>query len=180
MEQAAGFLRIPNAENILDNTVVHPESYKAVEKFPKKQKIVEINDSANANMLPMNLDEMAEQLQLGQETLKDIIADLLKPGRDLRDEFEAPVLRQDVLDISDLEIGQKLEGTVRNVVDFGAFVVIVLHDDGLVHISQMSNSFVKHPSQVVSVGDVVTVWVSKIDKERGKINLSLVDLRELN
>ena len=94
--------------------------------------------------------------------------------------FEAPVLRQDVLDISDLEIGQKLEGTVRNVVDFGAFVDIGLHDDGLIHISQMSKSFVKHPSQVVSVGDVVTVWVSKIAKERGKINLSLVDLRELN
>lgn len=179
-EQAAGFLRIPNAENILDNTGVHPESYKAVEKLLGLLDIVELDDSAKAKLLAINLEEMAEQLQLGQETLKDIIADLLKPGRDLRDEFEAPVLRQDVLDISDLEIGQKLEGTVRNVVDFGAFVDIGLHDDGLVHISQMSNSFVKHPSQVVSVGDVVTVWVSKIDKERGKINLSLVDLRELN
>lgn len=179
-EQAAGFLRIPNAENILDNTGVHPESYKAVEKLLGLLDIVELDDSAKAKLLAINLEEMAEQLQLGQETLKDIIADLLKPGRDLRDEFEAPVLRQDVLDISDLEIGQKLEGTVRNVVDFGAFVDIGLHDDGLVHISQMSNTFVKHPSQVVSVGDVVTVWVSKIDKERGKINLSLVDLRELN
>ena len=179
-EQAAGFLRIPNAENILDNTGVHPESYKAVEKLLGLLDIVELDDSAKAKLLAINLEEMAEQLQLGQETLKDIIADLLKPGRDLRDEFEAPVLRQDVLDISDLEIGQKLEGTVRNVVDFGAFVAIGLHDDGLVHISQMSNSFVKHPSQVVSVGDVVTVWVSKIGKGRGKINLSLVDLRGLN
>jgi len=179
-EQAAGFLRIPSAENILDNTGVHPESYKAVEHLLKELAITDLDDSAKVKLQAVSIKEMAEKINIGQETLKDIIADLLKPGRDLRDDFEAPVLRQDVLDISDLEIGQKLEGTVRNVVDFGAFVDIGLHDDGLIHISQMSKSFVKHPSQVVSVGDVVTVWVSKIDKERGKINLSLVDLRELN
>ncbi|WP_270331930.1 Tex family protein [Streptococcus infantarius] len=179
-EQSAGFLRIPGAKNILDNTGVHPESYKAVERLLKELDITDLDDSANAKLQAVSVKDMAETIGLGQETLKDIIADLLKPGRDLRDDFEAPVLRQDVLDISDLEIGQKLEGTVRNVVDFGAFVDIGLHDDGLIHISQMSKSFVKHPSQVVSVGDVVTVWVSKIDKERGKINLSLVDLRELN
>ncbi|TDE71220.1 RNA-binding transcriptional accessory protein [Streptococcus vicugnae] len=179
-EQAAGFLRIPGAENILDNTGVHPESYKAVERLLKELGITDLDDSAKAKLQAVSIEEMAETINIGQETLKDIIADLLKPGRDLRDDFEAPVLRQDVLDISDLEIGQKLEGTVRNVVDFGAFVDIGLHDDGLIHISQMSKSFVKHPSQVVSVGDVVTVWVSKIDKEREKINLSLVDLRELN
>lgn len=179
-EQAAGFLRIPGAKNILDNTGVHPESYKAVEHLLKELAITDLDDSAKAKLQAVSIKEMAEKINIGQETLKDIIADLLKPGRDLRDDFEAPVLRQDVLDISDLEIGQKLEGTVRNVVDFGAFVDIGLHDDGLIHISQMSKSFVKHPSQVVSVGDVVTVWVSKIDKERGKINLSLVDLRELN
>lgn len=179
-EQAAGFLRIPGAENILDNTGVHPESYKAVEHLLKELAITDLDDSAKAKLQAVSIKEMAEKINIGQETLKDIIADLLKPGRDLRDDFEAPVLRQDVLDISDLEIGQKLEGTVRNVVDFGAFVDIGLHDDGLIHISQMSKSFVKHPSQVVSVGDVVTVWVSKINKERGKINLSLVDLRELN
>lgn len=179
-EQAAGFLRIPGAKNILDNTGVHPESYKAVERLLKELEITDLDDSAKAKLQAVSVKDMAETIGLGQETLKDIIADLLKPGRDLRDDFEAPVLRQDVLDISDLEIGQKLEGTVRNVVDFGAFVDIGLHDDGLIHISQMSKSFVKHPSQVVSVGDVVTVWVSKIDKERGKINLSLVDLRELN
>lgn len=179
-EQAAGFLRIPGAKNILDNTGVHPESYKAVERLLKELDITDLDDSAKAKLQAVSVKDMAETISLGQETLKDIIADLLKPGRDLRDDFEAPVLRQDVLDISDLEIGQKLEGTVRNVVDFGAFVDIGLHDDGLIHISQMSKSFVKHPSQVVSVGDVVTVWVSKIDKERGKINLSLVDLRELN
>lgn len=179
-EQAAGFLRIPGAENILDNTGVHPESYKAVERLLKELNITDLDDSAKIKLQSVSIETMAETITIGQETLKDIIADLLKPGRDLRDDFEAPVLRQDVLDISDLEIGQKLEGTVRNVVDFGAFVDIGLHDDGLIHISQMSKSFVKHPSQVVSVGDVVTVWVSKIDKERGKINLSLVDLRELN
>ena len=179
-EQAAGFLRIPGSENILDNTGVHPESYKAVEHLLKELNITDLDDSAKIKLQSVSIETMAETINIGQETLKDIIADLLKPGRDLRDDFEAPVLRQDVLDISDLEIGQKLEGTVRNVVDFGAFVDIGLHDDGLIHISQMSKSFVKHPSQVVSVGDVVTVWVSKIDKERGKINLSLVDLRELN
>lgn len=179
-EQAAGFLRIPGAENILDNTGVHPESYKAVEHLLKELNITDLDDSAKIKLQSVSIETMAETINIGQETLKDIIAALLKPGRDLRDDFEAPVLRQDVLDISDLEIGQKLEGTVRNVVDFGAFVDIGLHDDGLIHISQMSKSFVKHPSQVVSVGDVVTVWVSKIDKERGKINLSLVDLRELN
>lgn len=179
-EQAAGFLRIPGAENILDNTGVHPESYKAVERLLRELNITDLDDSAKIKLQSVSIETMTETINIGQETLKDIIADLLKPGRDLRDDFEAPVLRQDVLDISDLEIGQKLEGTVRNVVDFGAFVDIGLHDDGLIHISQMSKSFVKHPSQVVSVGDVVTVWVSKIDKERGKINLSLVDLRELN
>lgn len=179
-EQAAGFLRIPGAENILDNTGVHPESYKAVERLLKELNITDLDDSSKTKLQSISIETMAETINIGQETLKDIIADLLKPGRDLRDDFEAPVLRQDVLDISDLEIGQKLEGTVRNVVDFGAFVDIGLHDDGLIHISQMSKSFVKHPSQVVSVGDVVTVWVSKIDKERGKINLSLVELRELN
>lgn len=179
-EQAAGFLRIPGAENILDNTGVHPESYKAVERLLKELNITDLDDLAKTKLQSVSIETMVETINIGQETLKDIIADLLKPGRDLRDDFEAPVLRQDVLDISDLEIGQKLEGTVRNVVDFGAFVDIGLHDDGLIHISQMSKSFVKHPSQVVSVGDVVTVWVSKIDKERGKINLSLVELRELN
>ncbi|WP_294608047.1 Tex family protein [uncultured Streptococcus sp.] len=179
-EQAAGFLRIPGADNILDNTGVHPESYKAVERLLQELNITDLDESAKAKLQAVSVPSMAETIGIGQETLKDIIAYLLKPGRDLRDDFEAPVLRQDILDISDLEIGQKLEGTVRNVVDFGAFVDIGLHDDGLIHISQMSKSFVSHPSQVVSVGDIVTVWVSKIDKERGKINLSLVDLRELD
>ncbi|WP_057490536.1 Tex family protein [Streptococcus orisasini] len=179
-EQAAGFLRIPNAENILDNTGVHPESYHAVEKLFGLLEITELNDLAQSKLKSLDIEEAAAKIGLGQETLKDIVADLLKPGRDLRDDFAAPQLRQDVLELSDLEIGQQLEGTVRNVVDFGAFVDIGLHEDGLIHISQMSSQFVKHPSQIVAVGDVVTVWVSKIDKEREKVNLSLVAPNELN
>ncbi len=179
-EQAAGFLRIPNAKNVLDNTGVHPESYAAVKELFKQLDIKDLDETAKSKLQSLNIAKTAEQLELGQETLKDIIQDLLKPGRDLRDDFEAPALRQDVLDIKDLTIGQKLEGTVRNVVDFGAFVDIGLHDDGLIHISQMSKTFVKHPSQVVSVGDIVTVWVSKLDFDRDKINLSLVDPRDAN
>lgn len=179
-EQAAGFLRIPESDNFLDNTGVHPESYKAVERLLEKLDITQLDDSSKQKLKAVAIADMAEELAIGQETLKDIIEDLLKPGRDLRDHFAAPVLRQDILDISDLSLGQKLEGTVRNVVDFGAFVDIGLHDDGLIHISQMSTTFINHPSQVVSVGDIVTVWVSKIDTERGKINLSLVAPNELN
>lgn len=179
-EQAAGFLRIPESDNFLDNTGVHPESYKAVERLLEKLDITQLDDSSKQKLQAVVIADMAKELAIGQETLKDIIEDLLKPGRDLRDHFAAPVLRQDILDISDLSLGQKLEGTVRNVVDFGAFVDIGLHDDGLIHISQMSTTFINHPSQVVSVGDIVTVWVSKIDTERGKINLSLVAPNELN
>lgn len=177
-EQAAGFLRIPNGEHFLDNTGVHPESYAAVEKLLHQLEISQLDDVAKAKLNAVKPQELAQDLEIGPETLKDIIADLLKPGRDLRDSFAAPALRQDVLDIKDLYIGQQLEGTVRNVVDFGAFVDIGLHDDGLIHISQMSKTFVNHPSQLVSVGDIVTVWVSKIDLEREKINLSLVAPRE--
>ncbi len=179
-EQAAGFLRIPNGDHFLDNTGVHPESYAAVEQLFAKLSITHLDQEAQDKLSSLDIGKYAQEVGLGRETLKDIIADLLKPGRDLRDDFEAPQLRQDVLDLSDLEIGQKLEGTVRNVVDFGAFVDIGLHEDGLIHISQMSKNFVKHPSQLVAVGDVVTVWVSKIDTERHKVNLSLVDLNELN
>lgn len=179
-EQAAGFLRIPNAKNILDNTGVHPESYTAVEKLFALLEITELDESARSKLRSVAIEKVATEVNLGQETLKDIIADLLKPGRDLQDDFAAPQLRQDVLELSDLKIGQQLEGTIRNVVDFGAFVDIGLHEDGLIHISQMSKNFVKHPSQIVAVGDVVTVWVSKIDIERGKVNLSLVALNEFN
>ncbi|MGT2930278.1 Tex family protein [Streptococcus dentasini] len=177
-EQAAGFLRIPNGSNVLDNTGVHPESYPAVEELFNRLVIEDLDDEAKEKLAAVDIVDMAANLGLGQETLQDIIADLLKPGRDLRDDFEAPTLRQDVLDLKDLEIGQQLEGTVRNVVDFGAFVDVGVHEDGLIHISEMSKNFVKHPSQVVSVGDIVTVWVSKVDLDREKLNLSLVAPRE--
>ena len=173
-EQAAGFLRIPESENFLDRTGVHPESYPAVKKLFTLLGITEMDEEAQAKLKQIDTVSMAQELEIGPETLKDIVADLLKPGRDLRDSFEAPVLRQDVLDLKDLKIGQKLEGVVRNVVDFGAFVDIGIHEDGLIHISQMSQQFIKHPSQVVSVGDLVTVWVYKIDLEREKVNLSLL------
>ncbi|MFS1663221.1 Tex family protein [Streptococcus sp. zg-JUN1979] len=179
-EQAAGFLRIPESSNILDNTGVHPERYPFVERLLADNGITSLDDKAKDQLLALSnaIDDLAIQYGIGVETLKDIMADLVKPGRDLRDDFAAPKLRQDVLDISDLELHQQLEGTVRNVVDFGAFVDIGLHDDGLIHISQMSKSFISHPSQVVSVGDIVTVWVSKIDRERQKINLSLLNPHE--
>ena len=173
-EQAAGFLRIPESENFLDRTGVHPESYPAVKKLFTLLGITEMDEEAQAKLKQIDTVSMAQELEIGPETLKDIVADLLKPGRDLRDSFDAPVLRQDVLDLKDLKIGQKLEGVVRNVVDFGAFVDIGIHEDGLIHISQMSQQFIKHPSQVVSVGDLVTVWVYKIDLDREKVNLSLL------
>ena len=179
-EQAAGFLRIPESDNLLDNTGVHPESYKAVEELFKRLEISSLDETAQAKLKAVQTANLATELGLGEETLKDIIADLLKPGRDLRDSFDAPVLRQDVLDIKDLRIGQKLEGAVRNVVDFGAFVDIGIHEDGLIHISKISKNFVKHPSQVLSVGDVVTVWVDKLDVEREKVNLSLIAPNESN
>ncbi|MGT2715002.1 Tex family protein [Streptococcus respiraculi] len=177
-EQAAGFLRIPEASNFLDNTGVHPESYPAVQKLFDLLGIAQLDEAAQEKLKAVKVTEMAAELGLGNETLKDILADLLKPGRDLRDDFAAPVLRQDVLDFKDLEIGQKLEGVVRNVVDFGAFVDIGIHEDGLIHISNMSKNFIKHPSQVVSVGDLVTVWVYKLDTVREKVNLSLVPPHE--
>ena len=177
-EQAAGFLRIPESENFLDRTGVHPESYPAVKKLFTLLGITEMDEEAQAKLKQIDTVSMAKELEIGPETLKDIVADLLKPGRDLRDSFDAPVLRQDVLDLKDLKIGQKLEGVVRNVVDFGAFVDIGIHEDGLIHISQMSQHFIKHPSQVVSVGDLVTVWVYKIDVEREKVNLSLLPPHE--
>lgn len=179
-EQAAGFLRIPESDNILDNTGVHPESYPAVEKLFQMLAIKDLNQDGQEKLQSLDVAKVVNNLGIGEATLKDIIADLLKPGRDLRDSFDAPVLRQDVLDIKDLQIGQKLEGVVRNVVDFGAFVDIGIHEDGLIHISKLSNNYVKHPSQVVSVGDLVTVWVDKLDIEREKVNLSLVSPHESN
>ncbi len=177
-EQAAGFLRIPDAKNFLDNTGVHPESYKVVEKLLKTLDIADLDAHSATILKKVNIAEMAEKLGVGRETLTDIIADLTKPGRDLRDNFDAPILRQDVLSAGDLRVGQKLEGAVRNVVDFGAFVDIGIKNDGLIHVSDLSKNFVKNPHEVVVVGQIVTVWVKSIDQERGKINLTLVEPRE--
>ena len=177
-EQAAGFLRIPEGKNFLDNTGVHPESYAVA-----KQLLVEIGaDKTDEDLLTalsaVNVSEMAPKLGVGKETLQDIISDLQKPGRDLRDSFDAPILRQDVLSAGDLRIGQQLEGVVRNVVDFGAFIDIGIKNDGLAHVSDLSKQFVKNPSDVVAVGQIVTVWVKSLDLQRGKINLTLVNPRE--
>ncbi|HEL2255061.1 TPA: RNA-binding transcriptional accessory protein [Streptococcus suis] len=182
-EQAAGFLRIPDATNFLDNTGVHPESYKAVENLLELLAIDHLDEAAQEKLKQVAIADMAEKIGVGQETLKDIIADLLKPGRDLRDDFEAPVLRQDVLDVKDLVVGQELQGTVRNIVDFGAFVDIGVHEDGLVHISRMvkrkrdkngRQQALPHPSEVLAVGEIVTVWVVEVDIKRNRIGLSLL------
>ncbi|HFH9920854.1 Tex family protein [Streptococcus sp. P25B114] len=182
-EQAAGFLRIPNGTNLLDNTGVHPESYKAVENLLAHLAIDHLDSAAQEKLATVSVADMAETLGIGQETLKDIIADLLKPGRDLRDDFEAPVLRQDVLDVKDLKVGQELQGTVRNIVDFGAFVDIGVHEDGLIHISRMVKRkrdgkgrlmAQPHPSEILAVGEIVTVWVTEVDIKRNRIGLSLL------
>ncbi|HFI0036684.1 TPA: Tex family protein [Streptococcus suis] len=182
-EQAAGFLRIPDATNFLDNTGVHPESYKAVENLLELLAIDHLDEAAQEKLKQLAIADTAEKIGVGQETLKDIIADLLKPGRDLRDDFEAPVLRQDVLDVKDLLVGQELQGTVRNIVDFGAFVDIGVHEDGLVHISRMvkrkrdkngRQQALPHPSEVLAVGEIVTVWVVEVDIKRNRIGLSLL------
>ncbi|WP_421449555.1 Tex family protein [Streptococcus suis] len=182
-EQAAGFLRIPDATNFLDNTGVHPESYKAVENLLELLAIDHLDEAAQEKLKQVAIADTAERIGVGQETLKDIIADLLKPGRDLRDDFEAPVLRQDVLDVKDLVVGQELQGTVRNIVDFGAFVDIGVHEDGLVHISRMvkrkrdkngRQQALPHPSEVLAVGEIVTVWVVEVDIKRNRIGLSLL------
>ncbi|HEM6085718.1 TPA: RNA-binding transcriptional accessory protein [Streptococcus suis] len=181
-EQAAGFLRIPDATNFLDNTGVHPESYKAVENLLELLAIDHLDEAAQEKLKQVAIADTAEKIGVGQETLKDIIADLLKPGRDLRDDFEAPVLRQDVLDVKDLVVGQELQGTVRNIVDFGAFVDIGVHEDGLIHISRMvkrkrdkngRQQALPHPSEVLAVGEIVTVWVVEVDIKRNRIGLSL-------
>ncbi|HHW4948830.1 TPA: Tex family protein [Streptococcus suis] len=186
-EQAAGFLRIPDATNFLDNTGVHPESYKAVENLLELLAIDHLDEAAQEKLKQVAIADTAEKIGIGQETLKDIIADLLKPGRDLRDDFEAPVLRQDVLDVKDLVVGQELQGTVRNIVDFGAFVDIGVHEDGLVHISRMvkrkrdkngRQQVLPHPSEVLAVGEIVTVWVVEVDIKRNRIGLSLLKPNE--
>ena len=179
-EQCAGFIRIPDGTNPLENTAVHPESYDIAEELLKtlgygtedlkdKDKLVELRKKLGS----INLTETAKTLNVGEMTLKDIIDELSKPGRDPREDMPKPILRQDVLKFEDLKEGMILTGTVRNVIDFGAFVDIGVKHDGLVHISEMSEKFVKNPSDIVSVGDIVKVKVIGIDNERQKVKLSM-------
>ena len=178
-EQCAGFLRIREGKEPLDYTSVHPESYASAKKLLKKYGFTTkdiVSGDVKLSKEVKNLKNVAEEIGTDEITLKDMIAEIEKPGRDPRDEMPKPVLKSDVLDFDDLKEGMELRGTVRNVIDFGAFVDIGVHQDGLVHISEMSDKFIKHPLDVVSVGDVVKVRVLSVDKERKRIQLSMKDL----
>lgn len=178
-EQCAGFLRVPGAKEILDNTGVHPESYKAahelLEMFGYNEDDVAAFKLGNIvnKIKKKGSDKVCEKLGIGEPTLNDIVNELIKPGRDVRDTLQTPVLRDDVLDLSDLKEGMILTGTVRNVIDFGAFVDIGVHQDGLVHISQISDKYIKHPSEVLSVGDIIKVKVLSVDVAKKRIALTL-------
>ena len=179
-EQCAGFLRVPESPAVLDHTGVHPESYAAAQKLLEEcgytledvsaGKIADLKVKAEA----LGLEALAETCGVGVPTLTDIVKELLKPGRDPRDELPPPILRTDVMELKDLKPGMELQGTVRNVIDFGAFVDIGVHQDGLVHISRLPRR-VKHPSELLSVGDIVTVWVVEVDEKRGRIGLTMQD-----
>ena len=175
-EQCAGFLRIGDGSNPLDNTPIHPESYDVVDRLFRELKL-ELSELGTPRLKEelqrLNTEEMAEKLGVGVPTLRDIVDSLMRPGRDPREELPAPIFRTDVLQIEDLKPGMELQGTVRNVIDFGAFVDIGIKNDGLVHISQLSHSYVKHPMDVVSVGDIVTVWVLNVDVKKGRVGLTM-------
>ena len=180
-EQCAGLLRIQNGKNPLDTTSVHPESYEAAEKLLKKQGFTTedicAGKLAGLSLTIKDYKKLAEELEIGEITLRDIVKELEKPGRDPRDEMPKPILRTDVLEMKDLKEGMILKGTVRNVIDFGAFVDIGVHQDGLVHISQMTNKkFIKHPLEVVSVGDIVDVKVMSVDLKKKRIQLTMKDV----
>lgn len=176
-EQCIGFLRVPDGNEPLDRTGIHPESYKETRELLKKLNLStdQIGSAElQAKLKELNISQTAEELAIGDITLKDICDQLTRPERDPRDEVPKPLLKTDVLKLEDLKEGMELQGTVRNVVDFGAFVDIGVKQDGLVHISKLSNSFVKHPLDVVSVGDIVTVWVEHADAAKGRVSLSMV------
>ncbi len=178
-EQCAGFLRIPDAKNVLDATAVHPQSYQSTEKLLSLcgYTLADVKNGALSQLSQraeeIGMERLCAETGEGELTLRDIIAELQKPGRDPRDELPPPVLRADVLELSDLKEGMQLQGTVRNITDFGAFVDIGVHEDGLVHISQMSDRYIKHPLEVVKVGQVVTVWVLGVDEKRKRISLTM-------
>ncbi|HFD3566606.1 TPA: Tex family protein [Enterococcus faecium] len=176
-EQAIGFLRVPGGKNILDNTGIHPESYSIAKEILTSVQLSEKElgtEEAVEKLTRLSVEKLAESLSVGEETLTDILAGLTQPGRDMRDEMPAPLLRTDVLSMEDLKPGMELTGTVRNVIDFGAFVDIGVKQDGLVHISKLSKKFVKHPTDVVSVGDIVTVWIEQVDTKKGRISLTML------
>ena len=177
--QCAGFLRIDGGDNILDNTAVHPESYAKAEKLlslfsytkedVKARRISDLRQKIKA----YGEEKAAKETELDKSTLTDIVTELMKPGRDIRDALPAPVLRKDVMSIEDLKVGMELTGTVRNVVDFGAFIDIGVHQDGLVHISQITEKYIRHPSEVLKVGQIVQVWVKEVDVKKNRIGLTM-------
>jgi len=181
---SAGFLRIPGAKDKLDSSSVHPESYDAAKQLLSAvgyttddigtEKIKDLEKDVEK----IGLEKLAQQLDVGVPTLKDIVSELIKPGRDMRDELPKPLLRTDVLDMNDLVAGMELTGTVRNVIDFGAFVDIGVHQDGLVHISQICEKYIKHPNEVLKVGDIVTVWVLSVDVNKKRISLTMKKPKE--
>lgn len=175
-EQAIGFMRIIDGKNPLDRTSIHPESYDAAKKLLDIMgfSVNDIGSEKLKSSLNIDIDEYSKKLGIDKYTLKDIVDSLASPERDPRDEMPKPILRSDVLHIEDLHVGDKLQGTVRNVVDFGLFIDIGLHDDGLAHISKLSKNYIKHPSELFSVGDIVDCYVDSINVEKGKINLSLL------
>ena len=174
-EQCAGFMRVPGSKNPLDNTGVHPESYKAANELLKKCNVSTDDVRKGAVLFVKDYEKMAAELGIGVPTLQDIVKEISAPGRDPREDLPPVVLRSDVLEMKDLKEGMVLKGTVRNVIDFGAFVDIGVHQDGLVHISQLTNKkFVKHPLEVVSVGDIVEVKIISIDEKKGRIGLSMI------
>ncbi|MBO4962470.1 MAG: helix-hairpin-helix domain-containing protein, partial [Clostridia bacterium] len=181
--QCAGFLRITDGDNVLDNTGVHPESYDAVNKmmelfgYTKEELKAGFKDLAE-KVEAFGAKKVADYCGIGEPTLMDIVAELVKPGRDIRDSLPAPVLRSDIMDIKDLKPGMVIKGTVRNVIDFGAFVDIGVHQDGLIHISEISDSFIKHPSDVLTVGETLDVFVMDVDLKKNRISLSLKKLKK--
>ena len=177
--QCAGFLRIDGGDNILDNTAVHPESYEKAEKllelfaYTKEDVKARKIDGLKGKVAAYGEDRAAKETGLDKATLRDVVTELMKPGRDIREGLPAPELRKDVMSMEDLKVGMELTGTVRNVIDFGAFVDIGVHQDGLVHISQITNKYIKHPSEVLKVGQVVKVWIKEVDVKKKRIGLTM-------
>ncbi|MBR6531500.1 MAG: helix-hairpin-helix domain-containing protein, partial [Clostridia bacterium] len=183
-EQCAGFMRVAESKNLLDNTGVHPESYDAAKAllelcgYTVKDAADGKLDKLTEKIEAIGNDAAAEKIGVGVPTMLDIIKELKQPGRDPRDELPPPMLRTDVMDMNDLRPGMELQGTVRNVIDFGAFVDIGVHQDGLVHISQITDRYIKHPSEVLKVGQVVTVWVIAVDVNKKRISLTMKKPKE--